>query len=260
MLFIKKLKPMTRDSGTEAVNRGKIAGVNFIVTPYNGGQGWKTGYRLNSSGAETELTNWEVTGFMPVTQASKVNFANINFNGDGQDKDYLCLYDSEFKHISGQAITGWLGSNDFVQQGYATLDSNGNVTYLDFSCLVKGGLGGKDKESLAKMAYFRLSAYEISDASIIAVDEEIVDGDGSDSYAWTNTGHAFVPADYEDRIIKMETDIATMKDAISGDMAVYGIVDSENNIIMTGTLESGVYTLKYMAEDGTTTDIGTFTM
>ena len=37
MLFIKKLKPMTRDSGTEAVNRGKIAGVNFIVTPYNGG-------------------------------------------------------------------------------------------------------------------------------------------------------------------------------------------------------------------------------
>ena len=37
MLFIKKLKPTKRATGNEAVLCGKISGVNFIVTPYNGG-------------------------------------------------------------------------------------------------------------------------------------------------------------------------------------------------------------------------------
>lgn len=76
---------------------------------------------------------------------------------------------------------------------------------------------------------------------------------GESSYVWTNTGHAFVPADYEDRIIALE-------EAIKGDIPIYGIVDENNNIIMTGSLVSGTYTLKYQSNDGTTIEIGTFTM
>lgn len=37
---------------------------------------------------------------------------------------------------------------------------------------------------------------------------------------------------------------------------VYGNVDSENNIIVIGTLADGTYTVKYEMEDGTTIDIG----
>lgn len=37
MLFIKKLKPISRAAENEAVNRGKISGIHFVVTPYNGG-------------------------------------------------------------------------------------------------------------------------------------------------------------------------------------------------------------------------------
>lgn len=37
---------------------------------------------------------------------------------------------------------------------------------------------------------------------------------------------------------------------------VYGNVDSENNIIVTGALADGTYTVKYEMEDGTTIDIG----
>jgi len=38
---------------------------------------------------------------------------------------------------------------------------------------------------------------------------------------------------------------------------VFGTVDAENNIILTGALANGTYTLKYEASDGTVTTIGT---
>lgn len=42
--------------------------------------------------------------------------------------------------------------------------------------------------------------------------------------------------------------------------AVFGVVDDANNITISGSLESGTYTLKYENADGTTTEIGTFTV
>lgn len=42
--------------------------------------------------------------------------------------------------------------------------------------------------------------------------------------------------------------------------AVFGVVDDANNITISGSLESGTYTLKYENADGTTTEIGTFTL
>jgi hypothetical protein len=41
---------------------------------------------------------------------------------------------------------------------------------------------------------------------------------------------------------------------------VVGYVDSENNIVLTGKLTDGTYTLKYENEDGTETEIGTLTV
>lgn len=72
-------------------------------------------------------------------------------------------------------------------------------------------------------------------------------------YAWANTGHAFVPADYENRILALES-------AVKGDIPIYGIVDGENNIVMSGSLVAGTYTLKYQNSDGSTSEIGTFTI
>lgn len=41
---------------------------------------------------------------------------------------------------------------------------------------------------------------------------------------------------------------------------ITGEVDDNNNIVITGELADGTYTLKYENEDGTTTEIGTFTV
>ena len=69
---------------------------------------------------------------------------------------------------------------------------------------------------------------------ILTMDEPIED---SLSYRWTNTGHAFVPADYEDRIIELEDSVMAQESrlaaaesrlsAVTGDASVPGYVQQE---------------------------------
>lgn len=60
------------------------------------------------------------------------------------------------------------------------------------------------------------------DNIIVTVNEEIVEHEIVKEYQWTNTGHAFVPADYEGRILDLEDDVSTIVGRISdleGDMS-----------------------------------------
>ena len=49
------------------------------------------------------------------------------------------------------------------------------------------------------------------DGVVITINEEIKEGGTTTAYAWTNTGRAFVPADYEDRIIDLEGKVETLE-------------------------------------------------
>lgn len=51
----------------------------------------------------------------------------------------------------------------------------------------------------------------IEDATNKATTYEYISGDAEEVANWYNTGHAFVPADYEDRIIKLESDVNNLK-------------------------------------------------
>jgi hypothetical protein len=60
-----------------------------------------------------------------------------------------------------------------------------------------------------------------------------------------------------------EADKASMiQDVIDalGGSPVFGVVDADNNIVLTGNLADGTYTLKYEDDDGTVTEIGTVTV
>ena len=217
-------------------------------TPYNG-LGYKVGYRINSEGLEVEATGARVTGYIPVKEGDVLYFKNIGYKpGLDVSNAYLAFYNGSFENV--QAVKSSVGFDNvgFVVGDYTVDEVTGQLLTLTV----------RDKYSNG-VSYFRISSDEFDNTAIITVNEEIT-GDPVVTYSWTNTGHAFVPADYEDRIIKAENDIATLKQAIAGDIAVYGMVDEENNIVMTGTLTPGKYSLKYMNEDGTTTDIGEFTM
>ncbi len=149
--------------------------INSDSSPYNGGQGWKTNTRLNSSGAEAELTNWEATGFIPITGTSKIYFKNIDWNSDGAGKDYLAIYDSSFAKIASEPFTNWVNTNgaDLISSGKIQKDANGNITYLDVSGLETANFGGAGFDFGSRVAYFRLSACGITNDSIISIDNPI---------------------------------------------------------------------------------------
>lgn len=232
---------------TDALYTNQIANsVDENGNPYNNGKGWKSGYRLNSSGTETASSVDSVTGFIPVKYGDVVRFKNFPYIPNAEGTGYIAIYTANLGMITS-AQSKHFGDNAYFFRPYTVDEETGHITSVTLASEYEN----------PGYAYIRISAPGLDGTAVITVNEEIVESEG---YAWKSTGHAFVPADYEDRIVAAEKDIDRLEKVVAGDMAVYGIVDSENNIIMTGSLVSGKYTLKYIAEDGTTIDICEFTM
>lgn len=179
--------------------------VNYLLlatdtegNPYNGGQGWQADTRLNSSGGEAAAAGTETTGFIPLAVGDVLRFENMKIAGTDETNttQYIVFYDSDhakLKHIYTHHL--YATSN---QATHLTLDDNGYWVSYDTSNL-KALDGAVDWSTLA---YFRLSAEEITADSCIIINEETTEGEVS--YGWNSTGHAFVPADYEDRILALE--------------------------------------------------------
>ncbi len=166
--------------------------------------GYKLNVRLNSSAIEKDQTGGFVTGFIPVTKNSILrikhfasgNYANFSWTGNA-----IVLYDAAYVTL-GQKIGSVLKTD-----GVGTMDNTTGIYTVTVSDIL-------DNDSIA---FVRISTIisesvnvsaTVEDASkvVVTVDEEIGDGKYVTSYAWTNTNHAFVPADYESRINKLETE------------------------------------------------------
>lgn len=155
---------------TEYTNKLRQA-IDSDNTPYNNGQGWKTGYRLNSSGVETELDGMEVTGFIPVSYGDTVYLSDIGWDIDSGNmtQTYLWAYDSSFTPLA------WLCASD-IFNGYlelpstATVDGNGCLTkfVIDSTFLINTKSG-----SLSNVAYIRLNCESITNDSIVTVNQTI---------------------------------------------------------------------------------------
>ena len=173
--------------------------------PYNGGQGWKIYGRLNSDGAETSAGgNVMVTGFIPFKIGDILRFQNVQITGtDSAGVQYFAAYDSDKKTIRSRYTAVIAGIADCVE-----LDSAGNWVLMDTQKLI----GSEAAYDYAKSAYFRISGMGFNSSTIITRNQKIegvqepVGGGSSSVYEWQNTGLAFMPADYEERIIKLEDD------------------------------------------------------
>jgi hypothetical protein len=138
--------------------------VNSDGTLYNGGKGYKEGYRLNSSGAETAQTGMNVTGFMPVKWGEDVYLSGISMlpnNSSTGRYVYVNLYGSDFTsrgRISGNN-SAWPSASNSME-----MDASGNVTRFT--------LDSTNFTLMAnfEIAYMRLSAQGIDGNSIIATE------------------------------------------------------------------------------------------
>lgn len=73
--------------------------------------------------------------------------------------------------------------------------------------------------------------------------------DGQDGYTPVKGTDYFTDNDKDEIVRRVIT--------LLGGTPVFGVVDNNNNIILSGSLESGTYTLKYECADGSVTVIGT---
>lgn len=140
--------------------------INSDKTPYNGGQGWKTGYRLNSSGAEVEMADMEVTGFIPVKAGDTVYLKNVGWGTDASytGQTYIWVYDASFNGLR-YAILGDLSAmSDYV------LGSDNTVVEFKVTTNFLKKLSG----DISQTAYMRINCLVITADSIITVNQPIV--------------------------------------------------------------------------------------
>ena len=183
-----------------------LEAVDADGNPYNGGQGWKTNTRLSSSGAEStsSATGMEVTGFIPFKRGDVIRFSGITMNGNSANKDrcYFIQYGSDKAILKQWVVSAFKTS---IESGHVLTDSNGNILQINTGDMASETTSGATTPIYTNAAYFRISADEINVDSIITINQEIkATTVPVVKESWTNTGHAFVPADYEDRIIAVE--------------------------------------------------------
>lgn len=72
-------------------------------TPYNGGTGYKSGYRLNSGGNESAASGVYCSGFIPITNAQTIEFEGISLpavSGVANSNYTIHFYNSAFTRIA----------------------------------------------------------------------------------------------------------------------------------------------------------------
>lgn len=145
--------------------------INSDGTPYNGGQGWKQGYRINSACEEVGATT-SVTGFIPATVADKLYIYDMTVARDASNHTNIVLYDENFEPLGRTTITALYDVKDeeqIISEG-VSFDDNGSLATV--SPLALRWWHGKD--TVNKTAYVRFTATTITGASIITINQPIV--------------------------------------------------------------------------------------
>lgn len=161
------------------------------------------GTRYNSSDTLVNESTCSSTGFIPVSVGAVLNFKNIHFNGSSSAIDpgayYIRLYDSSFGNI------GTISALNLLTPENAVVANNGfiNIGFYDNGDMRTITIAGSTSTS-ADISYMRMSFITGPEEPIITVDEEITEEQYTKEYSWENTGLAFVPADYEERILQLE--------------------------------------------------------
>jgi hypothetical protein len=167
-------------------------------------------YRLGSSATLSALTGAVTTDFIPVRKGQMVRFKGFDPLVMPESKfPYICFYTgaSESNKLSSNVWErlDWL--HDHGQ--YLEQDENGVWSYTaflvsTFSDMASSAPNGQHP-SADTITHIRMCGTMLSgETVIVTVDEEITEGGSTGGYKWVNTGHAFVPADYEAEILALQ--------------------------------------------------------
>lgn len=139
------------------------------VTIYNGGLGYKNGYRVRSGGAEGTTDRGSCTGFIPLKAGDTVRLSGYN-----------ALYND-----AANAINVFNASKENIGQAAANVPSNGYGIFANGAAYASYGWASITQNPTgvyvwvapphADIAFMRVSGYTLADGSkmIITVNQEI---------------------------------------------------------------------------------------
>lgn len=144
--------------------------VDSSGNPFNGGQGWISGQRLNSSGAQVANADYCVTGFIPVAKWDYLYLENMNLViGDlnSQPNTRAVLYSSDF---TMRQIT----TTDTILEKAHWGGTDGYILNESGGAAAMGDTIGRLRIVNDGAAYIRFSTKKIDDTSVVTINEEIV--------------------------------------------------------------------------------------
>jgi hypothetical protein len=157
---------------------------------------WKNDHRINSSGAAVSQEGTITTHFIPVSDGDILRFRglDVRYNVDGGNSNTA-------RYAANKTLRGTTFQVAvMMENGFATME--GDVITLP---------GGRSAQNnwQADVVYQRfagrlMDGYTLQDIVITKNEELLME----DVYTWCSTGLAYQPADYEDRILQLEKDMA----------------------------------------------------
>lgn len=180
------------------------------------GTGYKDLYRMNSSGVVTSQNGATVFGFMNAQKGDKFQITGVRFGRSAQAGvyGYVSIFDANKTVLQSVSVDTFNGNQSAYGFTISPLKTSGyvyptDVITVDFS------------KAPDNMAYVRFSASIGAVESFPvrtgadAVVTKWIEGGAAVSEGWFSTGHAFVPADYESRIIALENKVAALESKLA---------------------------------------------
>lgn len=138
------------------------------VTIYNGGLGYKNGYRVRSGGAEGSTSHGSCAGFIPVKGGDIIRFSGWDFTKEVNENS-INVSNSDFENI---------GQFTMIPAAYGILQKGASYWAYSHDSVVKESDGVWKwvvPPAASGVAYIRVSGYTLKDGSkmIVTVNEEI---------------------------------------------------------------------------------------
>lgn len=167
------------------------------VTIYNG-VGYATDTRLSSSGSTVSHSGVYATGFIPAVENDVLTIQGLKGGTTGTAM-YLIAYDANNTQTGYKSFAFTEDGIPSTVPTWYTVDQTNNIVTIPLTSDIFGS--GFNAVRFSTKSVEGMTAYINKDSQ----------SGITTATQWTSTGHAFVPADYEDRIIDLEEAVEELK-------------------------------------------------
>ena len=206
----------------------EAGGYTNLVSPSK--TGFQSGYRMKAASAEpvaTSEANSFVSNVYDCKEGDVMRIQNVGIsskNSATAQQFMVVPVDNSGAVVSNHGFALGEPLYNSTQQMFTTwkqawnavdIADDGTITWtyaINNAGEQKAGMNLSTPTTAVRLAGVATNGM---DNIVVTINEEIIEPTIAREYRWANTGHAFVPADYEDRIVELEDFAEEVNQAIS---------------------------------------------